>query len=97
MAEALKTRDKRSRPRTCVGCGEENPKREMFRVARDSAGGVAIDTSGRAPGRGAYLCRKRSCVESARKRNALARTLRVSLSPELYEELLALCPEEDPS
>lgn len=97
MAEALKTRDKRIRPRTCVGCGEENPKREMFRVARDPAGEVAIDRTGRAPGRGAYLCRKKSCVEAARKRNALARTLRTSLSPELYEELLALCPEEDRS
>lgn len=97
MAEALRTEGRRRRPRTCVGCGEENPKREMIRIARDPEGTVAIDVTGRAPGRGAYLCRRRSCIESARKRNALARMLRVAVAPELYGEILALCPEEEPS
>lgn len=95
MGESSKTLNKRQRPRTCVGCGEESPKRGLVRVVRDPQGRVYVDPTGRAPGRGAYLCRERNCVEAARKKNALARVLRVAVSPDIYEALLALCPIEE--
>ena len=42
--------------RTCVGCGEPKAKRELIRVALSPDGNITIDRSGKAPGRGAYLC-----------------------------------------
>ena len=59
--------------RTCVGCGRKAPQRELERfVERD---GVLVRAA-RAPGRGAYTCRRRSCFERAVARRAFNRTLR---------------------
>jgi uncharacterized protein len=44
--------------------------------------GVALDLTGRAPGRGAYVHRDPVCVELAMGKGALARALRTSLAPD---------------
>ena len=84
---------RRKRPRTCVGCGGESPKRGLLRVVRRPDGTVALDLTGRAPGRGAYLCPDAECLRRARKRNALARTLKAPVPEAVYEELGPHCPE----
>ena len=53
---------KKKRPRTCVGCMEESPKRELLRVIRTPEGEVRYDPTGRANGRGAYVCARASCI-----------------------------------
>lgn len=75
------------RPRKCVGCGRERSKKELLRVARSPDGAVAIDVSGKAPGRGAYVCADLNCIEAAGKRNALSRTLKQSVDKFVYLEL----------
>ena len=55
MAKAAKQPVKKQRPRTCVGCGEESPKRTLLRVVRSPEGEVRYDPTGKANGRGAYL------------------------------------------
>lgn len=80
---------KRKRPRTCIGCGEEFPKGSLIRVVRRPSGDVEEDRTGRAPGRGVYLCRRTACVLRARKRNLLARSLKVPVPEGLYETLLS--------
>ncbi|HEV8571766.1 MAG TPA: YlxR family protein [Actinomycetota bacterium] len=71
-----------SRPaRTCLGCRVTRPKPELLRVVR-GPDGVHPDPSGKAPGRGAYVHRDRDCVREATRRGALARALRVNLSPD---------------
>jgi uncharacterized protein len=60
--------------RTCVACREEGTKDELVRLVK-GPGGVEVDLSGRAPGRGAYLHRRAECLELARKRGGLARAL----------------------
>ena len=75
--------------RTCVACGAKKPQRVLFRVAAAAASAPVWDESGRAPGRGAYVCRVESCVETAFKRRALERALKLTggLSPSLKEVL----------
>ena len=85
---------RRRRPRTCVGCGEESPKRTMIRVVRAPDGVVRLDPTGKAPGRGAYVCAREECVLRARKRDALARSLKVSVERALYESLLEAARRE---
>ncbi|HVH63015.1 MAG TPA: YlxR family protein, partial [Candidatus Dormibacteraeota bacterium] len=41
--------------RTCVACRQEAGKGQLVRFVRSPQGAVALDASGRAPGRGAYL------------------------------------------
>jgi len=73
--------------RTCVACRQEAGKRTLVRVVRDAGGGAALDPTGRAPGRGAYLHRDPSCLEIARKKKALERALNTTVGAELWAEL----------
>jgi len=66
--------------RTCVGCREVLPKRQMVRIVR-TAEGVRVDLTGKAAGRGAYLHDKRECWARGLK-GALARALKIELSAE---------------
>lgn len=81
--------EKRKRPRTCIGCGGEFPKNSLVRVVRKPSGEIEVDKSGRAQGRGVYVCRNRACVLKAQKRNLLSRSLRSPVSDEIYEEILS--------
>ena len=87
--------EKRKRPRTCIGCGEESPKRTLLRVIRTPEGEIKYDPTGRANGRGAYLCSCRECVMLAKKKKALSRSLKTEVSGDVYETLLTLCSDEN--
>ena len=65
--------------RTCVGCREREAKPELLRIVASTEGAIRWDPNGSEPGRGAYVHRRRSCVEAALSRGALARGLRTGL------------------
>ncbi|OUO93061.1 YlxR family protein [Cloacibacillus sp. An23] len=94
MAKAVKQPVKKQRPRTCVGCGEESPKRTLLRIVRSPEGEVRYDPTGKANGRGAYLCADPSCVAAAKKKKSLSRALKAEVPESLYDELTALCAEK---
>ena len=73
--------------RTCVACRLEAGKGAMLRIVRRAEGGAALDRSGHATGRGAYLHKDASCIEIARKRKALERALKTPIGPEMWAEL----------
>ena len=75
--------------RMCVGCREMKPKKELIRVVRNAEGAVNIDLIGKAPGRGAYLCKSAMCLERAVKSRALDRAFEQKVDAELYERLKA--------
>lgn len=74
--------------RRCVGCGEVKSKKELIRVIRTPDGEIRLDISGRANGRGAYLCNNPDCLKKARKRRALSRSLGCEIPEQVYKELL---------
>ena len=73
--------------RMCVGCREMKPKRELIRVVRPPEGSVMLDRTGKAAGRGAYVCPSSACREKARKALTLELTLEAQLEPAVYEQL----------
>lgn len=73
--------------RTCVGCGRGGAKAGFVRVVRSKDGAVALDPSGRLPGRGAYLCRERGCLETARRSHRLERSLRTRVDQDAWTRL----------
>lgn len=85
--------------RMCVACHEMKPKKELQRVVRSPEGVVSIDTTGKAPGRGAYVCRNVDCLKKARKSKALERKFEAAVSGETYDTLeaafAALPPSEE--
>jgi predicted RNA-binding protein YlxR (DUF448 family) len=70
--------------RTCVACRTSRQKRELLRVVRTPGGDVVVDVTGRAPGRGAYVCADAACREAALAKGALRRALAVSIPVELF-------------
>jgi predicted RNA-binding protein YlxR (DUF448 family) len=56
-------------------------------VVRSPDGMIAIDPTGRAPGRGAYLCHDAACFATAGRRHALERALGGPLPPAVVDAL----------
>ena len=71
--------------RQCLGCREMKPKRELVRVVRSPEGEISLDFRGKAPGRGAYVCRDAQCLKKAIRARALERALSVQIPAEIYE------------
>ena len=80
--------------RMCVVCREMKTKEQLIRVVK-SKDGVSIDTTFRAQGRGAYVCRSIDCIENAQKRGAFERSFSVKVDPELYSTLEALIKDAE--
>ena len=75
--------------RQCTGCREMKPKKELIRVVRSPEGELSIDSKGKNPGRGAYLCPNPQCLKKAIKSKALDRALAVAVPEEIYSTLLS--------
>jgi uncharacterized protein len=73
--------------RTCVACHTTGGKRELIRVVRTPAAGVQVDGTGKLAGRGAYLCRNRTCWEQGLRSQRLNQALKTTLTS---EEIAAL-------
>jgi uncharacterized protein len=77
--------------RTCVACRQSEGKKELVRLVRLPGGaGVALDPTGKAAGRGAYLHASDECIALALKKKALERSLKTPLPEELAEALRQL-------
>ncbi len=73
--------------RTCIGCNEAKPKKELLRIVKDKENKISIDLSGKMNGRGAYICNNIECLEKAIKSNRLSRVFEQNIDKEIYEEL----------
>ena len=78
--------------RTCVGCRQEGSKGSLLRLVRGPDGTVALDASGRAPGRGAYLHPNQPCIDQARRRRALERALKGRVLDDFWNTKLSPAP-----
>ena len=73
--------------RKCTGCQEMKSKKELMRILRTSEGDIILDRTGRANGRGAYICGTMECFEKAVKSKGLERSLKCKVPEETYESL----------
>lgn len=73
--------------RTCMGCNAKKDKRDLIRVVKNKEGIISIDKTGKANGRGAYICNDIECLEKAIKSKRLERVLETKISEEIYENL----------
>jgi len=83
----VKTSSTKKPMRTCVACGNNDAKMGLVRFVRSKEGEVSCDTSGRLPGRGAYLCADEACLTKAMKQGKLNKALRCQLSIEDRQRL----------
>lgn len=73
--------------RMCTGCGEMKPKKELIRIVRNKQGEIFLDVTGKAAGRGAYLCKRVSCLKKAQKTRRLERSFSCAIPDSVYQTL----------
>lgn len=69
--------------RSCIGCRAKAEKQRLHRIVRTAEGRAAFDPTGRAPGRGAYVC-SAACLAQACERRLLERALRCRVTDDDY-------------
>ncbi len=73
--------------RMCVGCREMKPKATLLRVVKPQEGDAHIDRTGKAQGRGAYVCESIECLKKAQKTRALDRALETKIDEAVFMAL----------
>lgn len=73
--------------RTCIGCGLKKDKKELIRIVKNKNGDISIDKTGKAQGRGAYICNQIECFEKTVKSKKLEKTFEMKIEEEIYESL----------
>jgi len=74
--------------RMCVSCRVRRNKADLTRVVLMPDGLVSIDSTGKKPGRGAYVCKNKDCLTQAIKAHRFDRGLKTEISSEVIEALL---------
>ncbi len=80
--------------RTCVGCRQTKPKRDLIRVVRDPEGKVALDVTGKRSGRGVYICPSIECLEKAMRGRQLERSLETKIDEAVFVDLKRVLDEQ---
>jgi len=76
-----------AKTRTCAGCGRKANKSELIRISKTAEGEILISKSG---GRGAYICKEKSCLEAAIKRKRIPAILRGQVPQAILDKLSEL-------
>ena len=58
---------KKKPQRTCIGCNVQKDKNDFVRIVKSKEGNITIDKTGKASGRGAYICHNVDCFNKAKK------------------------------
>ncbi|MGI6296406.1 MAG: RNase P modulator RnpM [Armatimonadota bacterium] len=80
--------------RTCVACRKSCDKGTLVRVVRTTQGSVCLDSTGKTPGRGAYLCGHKECLKAAIKYKKLSRALQCEIPAAIAEDLEGLVGDD---
>ena len=78
---------KKTPERKCMGCMQTFPKKDLVRVVRTPEGEVIIDLNGKKSGRGAYICKSKSCLKKAIKSKRIQSNLEVEIPESVTIEL----------
>lgn len=73
--------------RTCVACKEKMPKKELVRIVKFNDE-IFLDRTGKANGRGAYICPRKECFDKLKKSKGLNRAFEMEVNEQVYEALL---------
>lgn len=82
--------DKYVPERICVCCKKSFPKKDLIRIVKNKEGKIFLDSSFKAAGRGAYLCKSSECIEKAEKKGMLNKAFKTNVSKEIFDELRKL-------
>lgn len=87
-------REKKIPMRKCIGCMVMKEKRQLVRIVKapetaelTGVKEISVDTKGKMPGRGAYICKNPDCLAAARKAKRLERAFSCKIPDDIYEQI----------
>lgn len=72
--------------RTCIACKQSKPKKQLVRIVK-SGEDISLDLTGKANGRGAYVCNDIECVRKLNKQKLLNRVFSMQVDQSVYDKL----------
>ncbi|MBO5349371.1 MAG: YlxR family protein [Clostridia bacterium] len=73
--------------RTCIGCNVQKNKKDLIRIVINKQGQINIDKTGKANGRGAYICDSIDCLEKMIKSKRLEKSFETKINDDIYNVL----------
>ena len=71
----------------CIACRTRLDKQAMLRIVRSQDGEIRLDFTCKAPGRGAYLCDSKECLDKVIRQKTLNRVFKQEIDPQIYAAL----------
>lgn len=78
----------------CVACREMFEKNDLLRLVRTPEGKVVYDSTGKKPGKGAYICKNMDCFLRISKGKILEKTFKMEIPKEVYNDLGEILKDE---
>lgn len=73
--------------RMCIVCREQSDKKELLRIVKNKNGEIFVDKTGKANGRGAYICKDKECFSKLCKGKHLNKAFKCNVPQEVYEKI----------
>ncbi len=73
--------------RMCIVCRAQSDKKTLLRIVKNKENQIFVDKTGKANGRGAYVCKSKECFDKLKKTKALNRAFKCAVPEEIYEKL----------
>lgn len=80
-------KEKKQPLRMCIACRQMKEKKNLIRVVKTSESNFILDKTGKANGRGAYLCDESTCFEKCVKQKCLNRAFKENVPAEVLTKL----------
>ncbi len=71
----------------CIACREMKNKKDLLRIVKNKEGKIFVDETGKANGRGAYICKDTACLEKLKKQKVLNKAFKMMIEDSVYEEI----------
>ncbi len=74
--------------RTCIVCRKKDKQENFDRIVLNKNGELAVQTSKKLDGRGAYVCKNNECYDKLLKTHALNKAFKQNFSEEKYQQII---------
>lgn len=71
----------------CIVCRGQSDKKDLLRIVKNKDGKIFVDETGKANGRGAYVCKDKECFEKLCKQKSLNKAFRCNVAQEVYDKI----------
>ena len=73
--------------RMCIACRQLKLKKEMTRVVKTADGEIFADPTGKAAGRGAYVCGDVACMQKLNDKKLLHKAFSANVDTAVYQHV----------